>query len=350
MDFLFGSQANPTVLAATIAAVTSVIVSLTAQFFNLFSGTRIEKLRSELLEQIESTRAQLSDLNSSRNARRDYEYDARKRLYSEIEPLLFILYESAEQSYYRVRSLARTARIGSLGTSNNWLNRKGYYLYSTMYYMILPAIVFRLIRSRMTFIDLDLDEQIRVKYYLTKIYSFSFTDDFLLASVGQKLPYDPNNKNWRVLIETNSAQYYRQGLLVGDMEALLDQMIIKDDRNTRAIRYGEFEDLVAKDPKSDALSELCNLFYSFDPLTKPVLARMLLVQACLSNLILAAYDLEGPTELRSSVEHFVNSDEFGLSFAWREEISADDRALVLDYIVERLSWIPERGRSSTFLT
>jgi hypothetical protein len=351
IDFLFGSQASPTVVAAGIAALTSIIVSLVAQFFNLFSGTRLERLRSELLRQIESTRAQLSDLNSSRNARRDYEYDARKRLYSEIEPLLFQLFEAAEQSYFRVRSLARTARIGSLEPdNNNWLNREGYYLHSTMYYMILPAVVFRLIRNRMTFVDLDLDEQITTKYYLTKIYAFSWTDDFVLASAGRKLPYDPNNENWKVLIEKNPAQYRRQGLVVGDMEALLDQMLIRDDKNTRAIMYGEFEALLAKDPVTDALSELRKLFHAFNPLMKPVLARMLLVQACLSNLILESYELEGSAELRASAERFVSSDEFGLSFAWKDEISGDDRALVLDYIVERLSWIPERGRRSAVLT
>jgi hypothetical protein len=352
IDVLFGPGANPTVVAATIAAITSLLVSLVAQFFNLFSGTRIERLRSELLRQIESTKAQLSDLNSSRNARRDYEYDARKRLYSEIEPLLFQLFEAAEQSYFRVRSLARTARLGSLGAgSNNWLNQHAYYLHSTMYYMILPAVVFRLIRNRMTFVDLDLDNQITTKYYLTKIYAFSLTDDFLLASAGQKLPYDPNNDNWKTLIKQDPAQYHRQGLVVGDMEALLDQMLVQDERNTRAITYGEFDRLLAKDdPLSDELRELRQLFHAFDPLTKPVLARMLLVQACLSNLILESYELDGPAELRLSAERFVNSEEFGRSFAWKDEVSADDRALVLDYVVERLSWIPQRAGRSAMLT
>ena len=287
LDLLFGPNANPTVVAAAIAAVTSAIVAFLAQFFNLFSGTRLERLRAELLREIEGTRSQLSDLNLSRNARRDYEYDARKRLYSEIEPLLFQLFEAVEQSYYRVRSLARTARLGSLGQGdNNWLSRKGYYLYSTMYYMILPAVVFRLIRNRMTFVDLDLDNKITTKYYLTKIYAFSLTDDFILASAGQRLPYDPNNWNWRKLIEADPAQYHRQGLVVGDMEALLDEMIVKEDKSTRAITYGEFEALLEKDPISDSLSELRKLFYAFDPILKPVTARMLLVQACLSNLIL----------------------------------------------------------------
>jgi hypothetical protein len=105
-----------------------------------------------------------------------------------------------------------------------------------------------------------------------------------------------------------------------------------------------------KKEKSKALSELHKLFCAFDPLIKPVLARILLVQACLSNLIIESYELEGSAELRNSVERFISSDEFGRGFAWKGDITGDDRALVLDYIVERLSWIPERERLNATLT
>jgi hypothetical protein len=293
----------------------------------------------------------LSDINSSRNARRDYEYDARKRLYSEIEPLLFQLFEAAEQSYWRVRSLARTARLGSLGLdSKNRLRPERYYLYSTMYYMILPAVIFRLIRNRMTFVDLDLDSNITTKYHLTKYYAFSLTDDFVLAEANPKLPYDPNNENWGALIEQDPAQYRRQGLVVGDMEALLDQMLINDVKTTRAITYREFETLFTKDAVSEELSELRKLFHAFSPLNRPVVARMLLAQACLSYLILESYEVEDSAELRASAERFVNSDEFGISFAWKDQVPTEDRALVLDYVVERLSWIPEREQRASVLT
>ena len=351
IEVLFGSQANPAVVAAAIAALTSVGVSFIAQFFNLFSGVRLERLRSDLLRKIESARAELSDLNSARNARRDYEYDARKRLYAEIEPLLFQLYEAAEQSYYRVRSLARTAKGGDLGpVKRNWLGDNGYYLHSTMYYMILPAVVFRLIRNRMTFVDLDLDVQITTKYYLTKIYAFSLTDDFLLADAGKKLPYKPNDTDWKKHIKTNPAQYARQGLVVGDMDLLLDEMLIEKSGQTKTLTYSEFESRLPDEIISGAMSEFRSLYFKFHPELKPVLARMLLVQACLSNLILESYEIESAAELRSSAERFVNSDEFGRSFAWADEISSDDRALVLDYVIERLSWIPDRSRRQDILT
>jgi hypothetical protein len=346
-------QISPAVVAALIAGVTSLMVTLFTQFFNLFSGPRIERLRSDLTAQIESTRAELTDINSSRSARRDYEYDARKRLYAEIEPLLFQLFEMAEQSYFRVISLARSARLGALTSDeSSWLGANGYYLISSMYYMVLPAVIYRLIRSRMTFIDLDLDEQITAKYYLTKIYAFSLTDDFVLAQTKPTLDYDPNDKNWKKLIATTPARYQRQGLVLGDMEALLDQMIKKDEKGTRAMTFAEFESELSKDQVSESLSELRKLFLRFNPATQPVFARMLLVQGCLSNLILESYELQGTVELRRSIERFVESDEFGKSFAWTEgqEISREDRDLVRDYLTVRLSWIPERGKRQGMLT
>lgn len=349
-DTWFGPSGSPVVAAAVIAGATSILVSALTQFFGLFSGSRLERLRSEMLKQIESARAELSDLNSSRSARRDYEYDARKRLYAEIEPLLFQLFEAVEQSYYRVRSLARSSRQGSLGQhERSWLNHNGYYLRSTLYYMILPAVIFRLIRNRMTFIDLDLDQQISTKYFLTKIYAYSFTDDFALASSGRKLPYDPDGSGTEQgppAAGTSS----RQGLVFGDLDSVLDLMLKADGSHTRAISFGEFDALLSNPTIPETLIELINIYLNFDPLSKPVLARMLLVQACLSHVVLESFELTSSAELYDSVLRFVNSDEFGRAFAWETEVSSDDRTLVADYITERLSWIPDRGRRQAILT
>jgi Flp pilus assembly protein TadB len=74
----------------------------------------IERLRSELGGQLKQVEAQLEDQNAERNARRDYEYEARKRVYQEVEPILFQLAELAEGGLHRIYSLARTARHGDL--------------------------------------------------------------------------------------------------------------------------------------------------------------------------------------------------------------------------------------------
>src|ERR1700688_1501373 len=48
------------------------------------------------------------------DARREYEYEARKRLYEECEPLIFQTLESAEVARRRVRSIARKSCNGTL--------------------------------------------------------------------------------------------------------------------------------------------------------------------------------------------------------------------------------------------
>jgi hypothetical protein len=74
--------------------------------------------RNEFQRQLEEIRGAVADRNSARAARRDYEYEARKRLYEQVEPILFQLYEALEEAHYRVRSLARSSRNGNLGNSS----------------------------------------------------------------------------------------------------------------------------------------------------------------------------------------------------------------------------------------
>ena len=85
--------ATPQAAAALIAALVGALASLIVAAIAPFSNRTLERLKSEL-----------ADEAASKSARRDYEYEARKRLYQEIEPLLFQLHEAAEEAFYRVRA------------------------------------------------------------------------------------------------------------------------------------------------------------------------------------------------------------------------------------------------------
>lgn len=346
MATLFGLELSPTVWAALIAANTSAFVAITSQIFGYIANRRVERLKSALVSEVESGKAHLSDLNSARSARRDYEYEARKKLYTEIEPLLFQLYEAAELAYYRVRSLARTARNENLG----WLAGRGYYLNSTMYYLILPAVYYRLIRKRMTFIDLDLDDQISMKYYLTKIYALAFTEDFAVADLGIPLQYTPNAPDWQQEVQRRPAQFYRQGLVLGDLEAILDEMIVGDGMDARVVTFTEFEAKLPTLLPDAALAELRKLLEGFTPERRPVFARILLVLAGLSRLILEAYEAANAYELPAAADYFANSDEFLESFAWRDRVANDDQALVQKYLVDHVQSLQHRKRRAHVLS
>jgi hypothetical protein len=338
-----GQAASATVAAALIAASTSAVVTLLVQLVGFGANRRLEKLKSELVEQIESTKAELSDLNASRNARRDYEYDARKRLYEQIEPLLFQLYEACEQSYFRVKSLSRIQRAREVGLDkDNWLKTEGYYLFSTVYYLLIPIAIFRMIQKKMTFVDIYGDPGIALKYYLAKVYFFALTDDFVVAGYDPVLPYEPNAENWETLRIEKPARFFRQAFVVGDVDAIADAMLHNEGGVLRVKTYGEFETAAAIGGEQRAVfEEALGLFQNFESGQRPVLARVLLVLACLSDLIISSYETDPtPQEAGRIVAEFVASDEFGKGFAWDKELTPKERDFVRDYVVTRLGWIP----------
>ena len=156
--------------AALIGAAASLIVALMTYYGSRKTQEDIEKLKSALAER-----------KSENDARRDYQYEARKRLYQECEPLLFQLSEVSEYAIFRVQSLARTARKGNLSSSDHWLDGPGYYMASTIYNLLAPVAVFKLLQRRITFVDLTVEPQIRGQYQLAMAIYVSFTDDFVFA-------------------------------------------------------------------------------------------------------------------------------------------------------------------------
>jgi hypothetical protein len=254
------------------------------------SQVRLESLKADLSaknqEEIELLRARLGEQEKERNARRDYEYDARKRLYAECEPLLFQLAELAEHAYYRIYSLARTARLGDLP---RWLNGDGYYLRSTMHKLISPLVVFRLIQQRLTFVDLTLDLHIASQYRLLKLLYLTFTDAFDLANIAPRIEYRPDVDDWQAKRQQNEAKYWRQGLYLGSLDNSIDGLVVRTpDEKLRLKTYGEFESDFG-DKQSDThkrFQTLADVLHGFHPQTRPVFWRMLWTQSLVYEKIL----------------------------------------------------------------
>lgn len=230
------------------------------------------------------------------NARRAYEFDARKRLYEDIEPLFFRLSEAVELALKRVRSIARANRDGELQT---WLgqNYSTSYVTSVMYRMLIPGSITQLIRRKLTTVDLTVDPSIEVQYRLAKILYYSWTADFDLANGGSKytdndereIPYDPNNLEWKANRVTNESQFWRQGLPLGRLDMACEFLI--DDRDgvpPRTISYGkffaEYESETSEIGKF-AHAYLTDILQDFDPRKRPVFWRVLILQAIILSLI-----------------------------------------------------------------
>ncbi|MFW9889650.1 MAG: hypothetical protein ACFFER_15790 [Candidatus Thorarchaeota archaeon] len=314
-------ELDATVVVAIITSGASLLVAFIGYFTARKSQQDLELLRSELAER----RAQ-------KNARIEYEYDARQRLYREFEPLLFQLVELSEVALDRIRGLARTARLGSLG-DKGWLSFQGYYFRSTLYRLLAPMAVVRMIQYRLTFMDLHLEPFIRAQYTLAKKLYSSFNKDWRLANTEPKLDYDPDfldDKDDKVREELrikNPAKYWRQGIYAGTLDKAVNALIERGEEGSlRYLSFGEFEKLV-ESRKSD-LESVRYLFTLFHPYTKPVLWRILIVQAYLYYALIRAQELRGQEGVRGFLTSIPEEDR--ISFDWRQDTDTVSEEEVFD--------------------
>src|SRR6266571_930724 len=185
---------SPEVSAAIIAAIASIIgaiIALVSARNNVLAAAKknkeladhqnslaeelenrknelnkeLENRKGELAKELEAYKDTLVEQQEERNARRDYQYEARKRLYQQYEPLLFQLVECCENAKERIYSLARTARLGDL-EPKGWLSSKDYYLSSTIYFLLSPLVVFKLMQRSLTLVDLTVDPYLNDQYLL----------------------------------------------------------------------------------------------------------------------------------------------------------------------------------------
>jgi hypothetical protein len=303
------------VVSAFIAAVVSTFFG----FWNPFTQRRLERLRADLQKgleerkgelqqelegrklelqieletrkgviqgELEAVKADFADVNKERDARRDYEYDAKKRLYAEIEPLLFQLFQASENAYRGVLSLARSRRAGKLRVcGKGWLSGEGYYLKSTAYRLLLPALLFGLIQRKLTLVDLALDETIRTKFYLLQMYYRTFSADFDLAGIQPQLLYEPDGAS-KEQAQSEPARYSIQGIYAAHFDKVVEAALIRSDGVAdRPSTFGEFEERLLKTEQRNPLRDFAGLYLQFDPEPRPVLARMLLTQALISKMI-----------------------------------------------------------------
>jgi hypothetical protein len=270
-------------LAALIAAGASLVVALFSTRTTLRTQKNLAHLNNQLQEQ-----------HAERNARRDYEYEAKKRLYTECEPIVFEAMELADNFRLRVISLARGSRQGHLSpTRKGWLSKRGYFFNTTAYYLLAPATSFKILQRRLTMIDLALEPRLEFQYQLLKLTFLSYTWDFNLSETTPELPYNPNYSDGEIserdrLIKDSPQVYRRQGLLLGAADQIADALIVESDRAYHCKSLGEFS-REFDDPKShlgQLADELIELFEGFHPDLEPVLWRVLTAQYQLLGALL----------------------------------------------------------------
>lgn len=174
---------------------------------------------------------------------------------------------------------------GQAGAGRPGFSSAEYQLKAAVYYMLAPLVVARMIERRLTLVDLSLDKRIYVEFALAQIICRSLSDEFTAAYLHPPLPYSPYVEGWREKRQECPQRYRRQGLPLGRLNTALDYLHIKRPGDIDTLTsFGEFEPdfdkLDAIDVRSGPAAAR-DLFLEFDPVTRPVLWRVLVIQALL---------------------------------------------------------------------
>lgn len=298
-------------------------------------------LKSAHDRELERLKSQLGELSAERNARRDYEYEARKKLYEVYEPLLFQLVEQSEGAYYRVLSLARTARIGGLTeNAGGWLSHPDYYMRSTIYKLLAPIALFKVIQGNLTFVDLAVDTGIAANYMLAKVLYLTFTCDFELAATDPAIAYDPLAEKAGRHRHDNPQQFWRQGIPLGCLDNVLHDCLLTGDQPSRLRTFGDFERIVSQvtDQNEDHdIFLFFEVFQDFHPHTRPVLWRILIAQAHVHRLLIGRIGSRSLAPQQEILSRLALSTEERPWFGWREgEVHNEPFNVAQSFLAEQI--------------
>jgi hypothetical protein len=279
------------IVIAVIAAIASVVAATISGFF----AARNRKLAAK--EAI--TKSEL-------DARREYRTEALKRLYNSYEPLRFHMANAAEEALSRIQILFESACKGTLIADDS----REYYRKATIYHLLTPCVIVRLMERRLTLVDLGLDPKTHAEYILGKALLRSFAEDEHFAKLGPSpLEYSPYVKGWQEKRKRNPQVYRRQGLPLGRLENTLDALTIQQNEGEGKIEtlisFGEFERLFERTPESDVKGSIGaprDLFFQPHPFIRPVLWRILMFQVVIYRALLELTERNSLPESRTMLE------------------------------------------------
>jgi hypothetical protein len=271
------------------SAALALIGAVATAIIGSFSQKRLQERSNEFQTQLQSRSAEqqsrlqklANDLQVARSdldARRDYEYEARKRLYLNAEPLVFQLYDAAGDAMEKVRDLAQRSREGHLGPDGYLSDNYTYYTPSTVYELLAPCALFWLLRETVTFLDLALDRGLERQYQTARLIYEVPIKHFQFAHFKPAIKYDPNRSpDDDSDIERIATTW--QGLLPRELERpVMALLVTAPNGKTSLVNYARFEDALNRSNSATYRNtrEFSKLLYGFSPQDKPVLWRVLI--------------------------------------------------------------------------
>lgn len=250
--------------SATIVALVAGVFSLTTSLVTLALQQRYRRRAERHEAELLRLRAEVEEGGRERDAQRDYEYDARKRLYSEVQPLFFQLGEAAGASFDCIRHLQgfRAFRLMEEVDSSLTIN--------ATYRLLAPLAIVRLIQRRLTAVDLRLDPALRAQYLVAREMLYTFTQGEEIARLAPALAYTWTGDD-------------RQHLLPARQEVVVGRLMVAEGDAARCVSYPEFEARYLQDGGlREATLPVREWLCGANPRTKPVLWRSLVIQGYLA--------------------------------------------------------------------
>lgn len=294
------------------------------------------------------------------NALTSYRFDAKKRLYTECEPILFQLNEACEQAFQTCVLLGNQSYCERLAVGNDaerkdpdsWMMSRATETIATAYNLLHPLALFFLLRDKMTRVDCTLDPEVSLQYRLGRLLVRSFQDDSCIAALNPALLYTPRVKDWREKRRANPARYWWQGATPGRLDRAVRMVLNTTGETKRVLTYGEFEDLyihLYKDGDRDSqktLGVFANALYGFTPDKRPVFWRLILIQAHLHRALSHPMPkgLGNVHRSEATVRQFLTLPhpalfDLGQDKGWRARTGPADRTLdpAMAYLVAQLA-------------
>ncbi len=219
---------------------------------------------------------------SEQSARQTYEYEARMRIYKDVEPILFHFLELSQMAYRRIYILGEESNEGSPSYEKHEKRFKciGTPIRKTAYELLAPMAAFNILRKRLTIFDITLVPSIYFQYMIGKTILHTFYDDEEIAKSEHQISY-PHIDNY---YDKQINKPEKQGISPISMERMLDFLIDSNDK-CRVINLEEFLNKIeepSSSSKKDVFEEkIFKRLINFKPDNKPVLWRILLIQTLL---------------------------------------------------------------------
>jgi hypothetical protein len=261
--------------------------------------------------------SRLAERQAERNAQRDYVYEARKRVYQELQPLFFQLVDACESAYGRITNLATASRLGKL---DSWL-RDPYYLESTIYRLIAPAVIVRLCRRKLTFVDLNVEPLLRGQFALAKLIYSTWNDGHDIARILGVADYADRGEGPKG--EQPEGEELTEHIVIGQLDRVAAALTTTgEDERQRCLEFGEFQDAYAEkaSPVHKHAQVVATLLEGFQPDTRPILWRLLLCQAHLHRAFVQSMvnsKIVSPGEV-------ISGPEEREQFLWRQGPPTDE--------------------------